>query len=103
MAALDDFRGAVIEPNALNEGAIGPRNALGDEDVIGAPEIGGRFAQGAPRKEELVAKRSLAIDQANLQAMLDVEILHAVVEDEGVDAHVPNRMDGTFDPVFIDQ
>ena len=62
--------------------------AFGDEDVTGPAQISRRLAQGSARQQKLVSKRRLAIDQDNVEPMLEMEILQTVVEQERVGFHL---------------
>ena len=103
VGALDDFRGAVQGADPSDELGVAAGRGFGDEDVVGAAEVGRGFAQGATRKKELVAEGGLAVDEADFEPVPKAEVLHAVIEDEGIDAHVADGVHGAFDAVFVDE
>jgi hypothetical protein len=45
----------------------------------------------------------LAVDETDFESVPESEILHAVIEDEGIDAHVADGVHGAFDAVFVDE
>src|SRR5688500_2893062 len=101
MGGFDDLGGAVVLAYALDERFLGFPVTFGEEDVPGAPKIGGRLAQRATRKEEFVAKGRLAIDQANIQTMAKMEILHAVIEDQDIGLEFAHGVQRGADPILV--
>ena len=75
--------------------------ALGDADVAGAAQVGGGFAQGAARQEVFVAEGGLAVDQHEIQPVLEGKVLEAVVEDERVRAEVFDGVPAGLDAVLV--
>jgi hypothetical protein len=84
VGALDDFGGAIIAPDPRDQLIVRLARALGDEDVAGPTQVAWRLAQGPAREEKLISKRRLPIDQHDVEAMFEVKILQAVVEQQGV-------------------
>src|SRR5581483_8847169 len=84
MGALNDLSSAIVTPNSLDQCLVRFTGALGDKNVAGPAKVARRFAQGSARQKEFVAERCLPIDQHNIEAMFQVEILQAVVEQQRV-------------------
>ena len=62
-----------------------------------------RLAQGPAREEELVAEGRLPVDEHDFQAVLHVEELHAVVEQQRVAAHLVDGVDAAAHAVLAHQ
>ena len=101
MRAFDDLGRAVVAPDAFDQCRVVGTLALGDENMGGSPQIAGRFAQGAARQEIFVAERCLPVDQHEVEPVLEMEVLQAVVEDERVRAELFDGVAPGFDPVFV--
>jgi hypothetical protein len=77
--------------------------AFGEEDEVGALEGVGRFAQNAAGKDVAVAEGILSVDEEEVEAVTEAEVLVAVVEEEGVGAVVADGVPGGFDAVGVDE
>ncbi len=85
VAALDDFRHAVVPADLLNDlSAVAVR--LGEEDVAGAAQGGGRLAQGAARQHVAGAEGRGFVHQHDVVPVLELEVLQAVVEQQHIRA-----------------
>jgi hypothetical protein len=103
VGALDDFGGAVIEADALNEFVVGFAVAFGDEDVTGAVEVLGRFAEGAPGEKVFVSEGGVTIDEDNIEAMAEAEVLEAVIEEDGIDLVFADGGEPALHAVLVDE
>ena len=77
--------------------------ALGEEDEIGAAQGVGWFAEDSSGQNMFVAERILSIDEEEVKAIAEAEVLEAVIEKEGVSSVVSDGVAGTFDSVGIDE
>ena len=64
------------------------------QDVAGAAQVFRRLAQGAARQQRLGAEGRAGIDQHDVDAVGEIEILHAVVEQERVRVELVRRRNG---------
>ena len=86
--ALDDFGSTVVAPNSLDQFVISVAVALGDENVACPSKVLRWFTQSAARQQVLVAKGCLAIDQDDIQAVLEVKILQTIIEQQSIYAEL---------------
>ena len=77
--------------------------AFGEEDEIGPAEGIGGFAKDAAGKDVLVAERVLSVDEEEVEAVAEAEVLEAVVEEEGVGLVVADGVASGFDAVGVDE
>ena len=102
VVAFDDFGGLVVFADfRLDRFHVAA--AFGEEDDVGALQMPGRFAQNAARQHVAVAERIGGIDQHHLDRMLELLVLEAIVQNDGV---APEAFDGVapgLDPVAIHQ
>src|SRR5687768_15957156 len=91
--AFDDFRRSIVAPDCFDEPRVVRSVTLGDEDIGGAAKIPRRLAKGAAWEQIFIAERSLAIDQDNLEPMTQVQVLHPVIKDERIAAHVADGVE----------
>jgi hypothetical protein len=75
--------------------------ALGDQDVSGASEVGGRLAQGAARKEVLVSEGGLAVDQDDVKTAVKFEVLEPVIEEQEITSEFLNGMTAASHAVLV--
>ena len=101
MAALDDFRSAIVSADALNQRGVPLRRRLRNEDMARAPQVSGRFPQSAARKEVFVSKRNLGIDKAYFKSMPKSQVLHAVVENQGIALHLANGVERGANAILV--
>src|SRR5215207_4703339 len=101
--ALDDRRRAIVFANALNKRPTFARNRFGDEHVASARKIRRRLAECSARKQILIPKRGLAVDEADINPMLDVLVLHAVIQDQQVSVKLTNDMPARARAISINE
>ena len=77
--------------------------ALGEEDEIGAAQGVGWFAEDSSRQNMFVAERILSIDEEEVKAIAEAEVLEAVIEQEGIGSIVTDGEASAFDSVGIDE
>ncbi len=63
----------------------------------------GRFPEHPAREEVAVAEGGLAVDQDDVEPLLEREVLEAVVEQEGIGAEMFHRVEAALHPVAVDQ
>ena len=77
--------------------------ALGEEDEIGAAQGVGWFAEDSSRQNMFVAERILSIDEEEVKAIAEAEVLEAVIEQEGIGSIVADGEASAFDAIGIDE
>ena len=77
--------------------------AFGEEDKVGPAKGIGGFAKDAAGQDVLVAEGVLSVDEKEVEAVAEAEVLEAVVQEEGVGTVVADGMAGGFDAVGIDE
>ena len=103
VAAGNDFGGAVEASDAVADFVVAIRAvAFGQEDVTGAAEVAGRFAKRAAGEEEFVAEGGIAVDEHDVEAAAEPEVLEAVVEQEGIASEFAHGPASGFDSVLVD-
>ena len=102
VGALDDLGHRVVAADAVDQVVVRGAVALGDEDVAGPPEVARRFAQRAAGQQRVGAERRLAVDQHDVDRVAEAQVLHAVVEDQGVGAEFADREQAALDAVLVD-
>ena len=103
MGAGEDLGVAVVTTDLFFEGGLVLALAFSEEDEVGAFEGIGRFTENAAREYVAVAERILAIDEEEVKAVAEAEVLVAVVEEEGVGAVMADGVAGGFHAVGIDE
>src|SRR5579859_540280 len=103
MGALDDLRLGVELANFVAKLPRAELAGLGDENIVGAFEIGNRFAQRATGKEIMVAKGIVAVDQADIEATFEGEVLKAVVEQQRVATIFGDGVTTAFDTILVNE
>jgi hypothetical protein len=103
VGAGEDAGVAVVAADLLFEDGVVFSLAFGEEDEVGALEGVGRLAEDAAGEDVAVAEGILAIDEEEVEAVAEAEVLVAVVEEEGVGAVVADGVAGGFDAVGIDE
>ena len=103
MGAGEDLGVPVVAADLFFEGRLVFALAFGEEDEVGALEGVGRFAEDAAGEDVAVAEGILAVDEEEIEAVAEAEVLVAVVEKEGVGAIVADGVAGGFDAVRIDE
>ena len=99
--ALDDLGGAIVLADPVNQRGVAIRRAFGDENVAGPPQVLRRFAQRAAREQVFVAEGGLAVDEHDVEPVLEMDELHAVIEQQRVAAHFVDGVKAARDAVFI--
>ena len=77
--------------------------AFGQKDEIGSAEGIGRFAQDSAGQDVLIAEGVLAVDEEEIEAVAEAEVLKAVVEEEGIGLVVADGVASGFDAIGIDE
>jgi hypothetical protein len=103
MRALDYLRRAIVAADARDQLIVRLARILRDENVTRAPQVPRRLAQRSAREKEFVPEWRLSIDQHDVEPMFKVEILQTIIEQEGVDPPVINRVTPAFDAVLVDE
>ena len=99
--AFDDLGRAVVAADARDERGVVAPSLLVMKICVARRRLPGRFAQRAARQEVLVAERGLPVDQHEVQPVLEVQVLQAVVEDERVRAEMFDRVPPGLDAVLV--
>jgi hypothetical protein len=79
--AFDDGSCPIIFPDAVVKFREITSIAFGDHDVGGASQVRGRLTKGASGKEIIVTEGGLPVDQDQIEAALQAEVLEPVIED----------------------
>ena len=87
VCALNNFCCAIISTDAFDELIVRFARTFCDKDIAGPPQVSWRFAQGSSRQQKFIAERGLPIDQHDIESMFKVEVLEAIIEQEGVNIH----------------
>ena len=103
MGAGEDAGVAVVAADLFFESGLVLVLAFGEKDKVGPLEGIGGFSEDAPGQDVAVAEGILAIDEEEIEAVAEAEVLVAVVEKEGVGAIVADGVAGGFDAVRIDE
>ena len=103
MGAGEDAGVAVVAADLFFESGLVLVLAFGEKDEVGALEGVGWFAEDAAGEDVAVAEGILAVDEEEIEAVAEAEVLVAVVEEEGVGAVVADGVPGGFDAVGIDE
>ena len=103
MATGVDRGVAIVATNLFFEFGVIFARAFGEQDEIGPAEGIGGFAQDTAGKDVLIAERVLAVDEEEIEAVAEAEILEAVVEKESVGLVVADGVAGGFDAIGIDE
>jgi hypothetical protein len=103
MAAGVDGGMSVVAADFFLHLGVFVAGAFGEEDEIGAAESIGGFAKDSAGEDVLVAEWVLAIDEEEVEAVAEAEVLEAIVEEEGVGLVVADGVAGGFDTVGVDE
>ena len=103
MAAGVDGGVSVVAADLFFDLGVFVAGAFGEEDEIGPAEGIGGFAKDAAGKDVLVAERVLSVDEEEVEAVAEAEVLEAVVEEEGVGLVVADGVASGFDAVGVDK
>jgi hypothetical protein len=103
MGAGKNFGVAVVAADLFFELGLVFALAFGEKDQVGALEGVGRFAKDAAGEDVAVAEGILAVDEEEVKAVAEAEVLVAIVEEEGVGAVVADGVPGGFDAVGINE
>ena len=101
MAAGVDGGVSVVAADLFFDLGVFVAGAFGEEDEIGPAEGIGGFAKDAAGKDVLVAERVLSVDEEEVEAVAEAEVLKAVVEKEGIGLVVSDGVAGGFDAVGV--
>jgi len=103
MAAGVDGSMSVVASDLFFYLGVFVAGAFGEEDEIGPAEGIGGFAKDTTGEDVLVAERILSVDEQEIEAVAETEVLEAVVEKEGVGLVVADGVAGRFDAVGVDE
>jgi len=103
MAAGVDGGVAVVAADLFFDLGVFVAGAFGEEDEIGPAECVGGFAKDSAGKDVLVAERVLSVDEEEIEAVAEAEVLEAVIEEEGVGLVVADGVASGFDAVGVDE
>jgi len=103
MAARVDGGVAVVAADLFLHLGVFVAGAFREEDEIGPAESIGGFAKDAAGEDVLVAEWVLSVDEEEVEAVAEAEVLEAVVEEEGVGLVVADGVAGGFDAVGVDE
>jgi hypothetical protein len=101
MAAGVDGGVSVVAADLFFDLGVFVAGAFGEEDEIGSAEGIGGFAKDAAGKDVLVAERVLSVDEEEVEAVAEAEVLKAVVEKEGIGLVVADGVASGFDAVGV--
>lgn len=101
--ALNDGSVVIVLGDALSQG-FGLAVALSDKDDGGAVQMFVGFAEGSSGEQTLDAKGLLSVNEDDiLAATIELPVLKAVIQEEGVAAEILHGKAAAFHAVFIDQ
>jgi len=103
MAAGVDGGMSVVAADFFLHLGVFVAGAFSEEDEIGAAEGIGGFAKDAAGEDVLVSERVLSVDEEEVKAVAEAEVLEAVVEKEGIGLVVADGVAGGFDAVGVDE
>jgi len=103
MAAGVDRGMSVVAADLFFHLGVFVAGAFGEEDEIGPAEGIGGFAKDTTGEDVLVAERVLAVDEQEIKAVAEAEVLEAVVEKEGIGLVVADGVASGFDAVGVDE
>lgn len=103
MATGVDGGVAVMAADLFFEFGVIFARAFGQENEIGPAEGIGGFAQDSAGENVLIAEGVLAVDEEEIEAVAEAEVLKAVVEEEGIGLVVADGVAGGFDAIGIDE
>jgi len=102
VAGLDDRGRAIIAADPAMKFREVASIALGDQDMGGSSEVVGWLAKGSPRKKMLVAKGGLTIDQDDVEAAVQFQVLEPVVQDQEIASEFFYGVAAASDAVLVD-
>ena len=103
MGAGENLGVAVVAADLFFKLSLVLALALGEKDEVGAFQGVGRFPENAAGEDVSVAEGILAVDEEEVEAVAEAEVLVAVIEKEGVGAVVADGVPGGLDAVGIDE
>src|SRR5579862_222050 len=103
MGTLDDLGLGVELANFVAELPGAEFAGFGDENVIGAFEIGDRLAQRATGEKIMVTEGIVAIDQANIEPAFEGEVLKAVVQKQCIATKLGYGVAAAFDTILVNK
>ena len=101
MRAFDNLGGAIVATDALEQLVVRLARALGDKNITGPAQIARWLAQRAARQKEFVSERRLPIDQDDVEAMFQMQILQTVIEQERVCFHFADRVQPALHAILV--
>jgi hypothetical protein len=103
MAAGVDRGVSVMAADLFFDLGVFVAGAFGEEDEIGSAEGIGGFAKDSSGKDVLVPEWVLAVDEEEIKAVAEAEVLEAVVEKEGIGLVLTNGVASRFNAVGVDE
>jgi hypothetical protein len=88
VGALDDVGEGVVFADGLDEVVVPGGVAFGEKNVVGSANVVDGFAQCAAREEEPVTEGRLRVHETDFDAASERQVLHAIIEEEGVGLEV---------------
>ena len=101
--AFDDLRRAIPTPDLGDEFFVRTAIAFGQQNKTRALKVARRLAQRSARQHRTGAKGRARIDQHHIQAMREIEILHAIVEQQEIRSQMVDRKSAALHAVAVDQ
>ena len=90
VCALNNFCCAIISTDTFDKLIVRFARTFCDKDIARPPQVSWRFAQCSSRQQKVIAEGGLPIDQHDIESMFKMQILQAIIEQEGVDIHPLN-------------
>ena len=103
MATGVDGGVAVMAADLFFEFGVIFARTFGQENEIGPAEGIGGLAEDSAGENVLIAEGVLAVDEEEIEAVAEAEVLKAVVEEEGIGLVVADGVAGGFDAIGIDE
>ena len=103
MGALDNPRHRIVSADPPHQLLVRRTIALGQQDVLGAPQVLGRLAQGPARQQRAGAEWRAGVDQHDVRAVREIKVLHAVVEQQQIGVQMLDGKTPALHPVLVDQ
>ena len=99
----DDRGRGIVATNLFDEIGVIAAVGLGENDVVRAAQVFLGLAQSSCGEHRARAERGIGIDQANVEGARHAQVLHAVIEDQGIGAEFLDGKPSGFDAIFIDE
>ncbi len=103
MAARVNGGVAVMAPNLFLNLVVIFAGAFGEEDEIGPAESIGGLAEDSAGENVLIPKGVLAVDEEEVEAVAQTEVLKSIIEEKSVGLVVADGVACGFDAIGIDE